>query len=373
MSIVTTEKIVSKLRAKNMIILVDAANRENEGDLLLAAEFVTPEAINFMITYARGLVCLTLTEEHCKRLNLKMMHKRNGGSLFDTNFTASIEAARGVTTGISAADRAHTIQVAVKNTTIASDLVQPGHVFPLRAKRGGVLVRPGHTEAGCDLMRIAGLIPAAVICEILKDNGAMARLPDLMTFSKIHKIEIGTIADLVCYRSQHETIVKRVSECMLHTTYGTFKVIIYRDVPSGKRHLALVYGYINPYKEILVHVHSFLSVKIESVFFNLWKITSIIAMMQAEKSGVVILLHCQEKSVEKVFSHLMSLNNTSATTTSFVNFTDMHMYGVSMQILKDLHVRKIKLLANRLNTALINRFGLEVTGYYINSQVFVRQ
>ena len=205
MSISTTQEIVTELRAGRMVILVDEEDRENEGDLVLAAEFVTPEAINFMAKFGRGLVCLTLTEERCDQLALTMMTTRNGTS-YGTNFTVSIEAAEGVTTGISAADRAKTIQVAVAKNAKPSDIVQPGHIFPLKAQKGGVLMRAGHTEAGCDFAELAGLTPAAVICEIMKDDGTMARLPDLIEFAKEHGLKIGTIADLIHYRSQHETL-----------------------------------------------------------------------------------------------------------------------------------------------------------------------
>ena len=211
MSISTTQEIISELRAGRMVILVDEEDRENEGDLVLAAEFVTPEAINFMAKFGRGLVCLTLTVERCDLLDLSMMTTRNGTS-YGTNFTVSIEAAEGVTTGISAADRAKTIQVAVGKHAKASDIVQPGHIFPLKAQKGGVLMRAGHTEAGCDFAELAGLTPAAVICEIMKDDGTMARLPDLLEFAQVHGLKIGTIADLIHYRSQTESIVERVAE-----------------------------------------------------------------------------------------------------------------------------------------------------------------
>ena len=219
MSISSTEEIVAELRAGRMVILVDEEDRENEGDLVLAADFVTPEAINFMIRHARGLVCLTLTEERCDELALPMMTSKNGTS-FGTNFTVSIEAAEGVTTGISAADRARTIQVAVNKGTTPDDLVQPGHIFPLRAQKGGVLMRAGHTEAGCDLTSMAGLTPASVICEIIKEDGTMARLPDLIEFAKEHNLKIGTIADLIHYRSQNESLVERVAERAISTEHG---------------------------------------------------------------------------------------------------------------------------------------------------------
>src|SRR3954467_4498176 len=236
-----------------MIVLADAEDRENEGDLVLAADFVTPEAINFMVKYARGLVCLTLTEERCAQLALPMMTSRNGTS-FGTNFTVSIEAAEGVTTGISAADRARTVQVAVARDATPQDIVQPGHIFPLKAQKGGVLMRAGHTEAGCDLTAMAGLTPASVICEIMKDDGTMARLPDLLEFAKEHDLKIGTIADLIHYRSRNESLVEQIGERPLKTAQGDFRMIAFRDKPSGSAHLALVQGKIKKGKETLVRV-----------------------------------------------------------------------------------------------------------------------
>ena len=254
MSISSTQEIVAELRAGRMVILVDEEDRENEGDLVLAADFVTPEAINFMIRHARGLVCLTLSEEICDRLALPMMTTRNGTS-FGTNFTVSIEAAEGVTTGISAADRARPIQVAVNKGARPDDLVQPGHIFPLRAVKGGVLMRAGHTEAGCDLTEMGGMTPASVICEIINEDGTMARLPDLIEFAKEHKLKIGTIADLIHYRSQNESRVERVAERTLSTAYGDFHLIAYRDKPSGSAHLAMVHGTPARENETLVRVH----------------------------------------------------------------------------------------------------------------------
>src|SRR5512137_1021808 len=237
MSIAPIPELVAELAAGRMVILVDEEDRENEGDLVLAAEHVTPEAINFMARHARGLICLTLTRERCEHLQLRPMASRNG-TKHGTAFTVSIEAATGVTTGISAADRARTVQVAVARDTLASDLVQPGHVFPLLAQDGGVLMRAGHTEAGCDLAGMAGLIPAAVICEVMKDDGTMARLPDLEIFAHAHSLKIGTIADLIGFRSQNESLVQRAGARKLTTPQGEFDCIAFRD-RSGGLHLAL--------------------------------------------------------------------------------------------------------------------------------------
>jgi 3,4-dihydroxy 2-butanone 4-phosphate synthase/GTP cyclohydrolase II len=235
----STLEIIAEMQAGRMIILVDEEDRENEGDLVLAADHVTPEAINFMAKHGRGLICLTLTREHCQQLNLPLMVRDNGTSM-GTNFTVSIEAASGVTTGISAADRAHTIQTAVAPHAKPNDLVQPGHVFPLMAQPGGVLIRSGHTEAGCDLAALAHCSPTAVICEIMKDDGSMARLPDLLEFAKEHQLKIGSIADLIQYRSQNESIVVREGERTFSTPWGDFQGIVYRDTPSSCVHLALL-------------------------------------------------------------------------------------------------------------------------------------
>ena len=253
------EDIVAELRAGRMVILVDEEDRENEGDLVLASDHVTPEAINFMARFGRGLICLTLTRERCEFLKLPPMAVQNG-TVYSTAFTVSIEAAEGVTTGISAADRARTIQVAVAKNTQANDLVQPGHVFPLQAVAGGVLMRAGHTEAGCDLAAMAGCSPSAVICEIMNDDGTMARLPDLQKFAAQHGLKIGTIADLIHYRSQTESIVERVAERSMQTSYGKFHSIAFRDTPSRGAHLALVHGDISPDKETLVRVHQPVSI-----------------------------------------------------------------------------------------------------------------
>src|SRR5690349_13747764 len=241
MALTPIPEIVAELAAGRMVVLVDEEDRETEGDLVLAAEFVTPEAINFMARFGRGLVCLTLTEERCRQLNLPPMVNHNQ-SAHGTNFTISIEAATGVTTGISAADRARTVRTAVAKHARASDIVQPGHIFPIMAQPGGVLVRAGHTEAGCDLTQMAGLTPAAVICEILNDDGTMARLPDLERFATQHGVKIGAIADLIHYRAQNERLVERVGARPIRTPRGTFEMVVFRDKLTDATHLALVHG-----------------------------------------------------------------------------------------------------------------------------------
>src|SRR5215212_7791361 len=284
--------IIAVLKAGRMVVLIDEEDRENEGDLLLAAEFATAEAINFMARYGRGLICLTLTEERCRRLNLPLMVSTNRSPL-GTNFTVSIEAAEGVTTGISAADRARTIQAAIRADASAQDLVQPGHVFPLMAQEGGVLVRAGHTEAGCDLARLAGLTPAAVICEILKENGEMARLPDLVDFAAQHKMKIGTITDLIQYRSRTESLVTRVSERDVETVHGRFRLVAYSDRIGRETHLALVKGDITPAAETLVRVHepvSLIDLLDAGSTAHSWNFHDALRTIAAAERGVMLLL-----------------------------------------------------------------------------------
>ncbi|HYD81736.1 MAG TPA: bifunctional 3,4-dihydroxy-2-butanone-4-phosphate synthase/GTP cyclohydrolase II [Paucimonas sp.] len=364
MSISTVQEIVAEIRAGRMVILVDEEDRENEGDLVLAADFVTPEAINFMAKYGRGLICLTLTAERCEQLNLPMMASRNGTS-FGTNFTVSIEAAEGVTTGISAADRARTIQVAVARNAKPSDIVQPGHIFPLKAQKGGVLMRAGHTEAGCDLAELAGLTPASVICEIMKDDGTMARLPDLIEFAKEHGLKIGTIADLIHYRSQHESIVERVAERVMHTAHGPFKAIAFRDKPSGGAHLALVHGDIVPDQETLVRVHqpvSILDLLETRATTHSWNMATAMSAVKAAERGVIVLLNCEE-SAEQMFAQFEALNNPEARPQPRGSRMDLRTYGIGAQILRDLRVGKMKLLANPRKMPSMTGFDLEVVGY----------
>jgi 3,4-dihydroxy 2-butanone 4-phosphate synthase/GTP cyclohydrolase II len=364
MSISTTLEIVAELRAGRMVILVDEEDRENEGDLVMAAEFVTPEAINFMAKFGRGLVCLTLTAERCEQLQLPMMTTRNGTS-FGTNFTVSIEAAEGVTTGISAADRAKTIQVAVNPQCGAADIVQPGHIFPLKAQKGGVLMRAGHTEAGCDFAELAGLTPAAAICEIMNDDGSMARLPDLIEFSKQHGIKIGTIADLIHYRSQTECIVERVAEREMDTVHGKFRAIAYRDKPSGSAHLALVHGDISAQQVALVRVHqpvSILDLLETSVTTHSWNLSSAMRAIQAASNGVLVLLNCEE-SAEDLFAQFSALSTPKAKPQGRAASMDLRTYGIGAQILRDVGVGKMQLLANPRKMPSMTGFNLEVVGH----------
>jgi len=362
MGISGTAEIIAEIGAGRMVVLVDEEDRENEGDLLLGAEFVTPEAINFMTKHGRGLICLTLTEERCRQLDLPLMVTSNRSHL-GTNFTVSIEAARGVTTGISAADRARTVQAAVRRDARAEDVVQPGHVFPLMAQKGGVLVRAGHTEAGCDLAQLAGLVPAAVICEVLRDDGEMARLPDLLGFAGRHGLKVGTIADLIHYRSRTESLVSRTAERLLETPYGRFRVLAYSDLTAGEVHLALVKGDVTPGKEILVRVHEPLSVMDlldVASHAHSWNLNEALRAIGAAEAGVIILLRRSETG-ESVLSRVEATPTVSATPPKM----DLRTYGIGAQILKDLGVTRMKLMAVPRKMPSMAGFDLEVTGYLL--------
>jgi 3,4-dihydroxy 2-butanone 4-phosphate synthase / GTP cyclohydrolase II len=355
------EDIVAELAAGRMVVVVDDEDRENEGDLLMAADFVTPEAINFMARYGRGLICLTLTAERCTKLQLPMMVAANG-SPYGTNFTISIEAAQGVTTGISAQDRAVTVLAAVAKGAVASDIVQPGHIFPLRAMDGGVLTRAGHTEAGCDLARMAGASPAAVICEILKDDGTMARLPDLLPYAAQHGLKIGTIADLIKYRAEHESLVKQVAHQTVNTPFGTFSCVAFTDTPTQQTHLALVKGTVTADTETLVRVHEPLSTldwlqSESSASTHSWSLPKALQTIAAAPSGVVVLLNCAETA-----SRLLS-KFAPPTASTAKKPVDLRTYGLGSQILLALGVRKMKLLASPRKMPSMSGFGLETTGY----------
>jgi len=364
--IASVSEIVAEMRAGRMVILVDEEDRENEGDLVLAAEFVTPEAINFMVTHARGLVCLTLTEERCRQLDLPLMASRNG-TRYGTNFTVSIEAAEGVGTGISAADRARTIQVAVARDARPEHLVQPGHIFPVQAVPGGVLVRAGHTEAGCDLTALAGLTPAAVICEILKPDGTMARLPDLIEFARTHGLKIGTIADLIQYRSEHESVVQRAGSRDMQTPWGTFKAVAYRDTVGGAPHLALVHGTPDPQQETLVRVHeptSVLDILDAGESQHSWSVARAMQAISAAPAGVLVLLNCQGSSGHLFHQVSAWTDPASAPAPRDAGRLDLRTYGIGAQILRDLNVGRMKLLARpRKMPSIMTGFGLAVTGY----------
>jgi 3,4-dihydroxy 2-butanone 4-phosphate synthase / GTP cyclohydrolase II len=359
-AIAPIEEILAEMRAGRMVILVDEEDRENEGDLVLAAEHVTPEAINFMVKHARGLVCLTITEARRKQIGLTQM-ARDNKSAYNTAFTVSIEAASGVTTGISAQDRARTIQAAVARDAAPEDIVQPGHIFPITAKAGGVLVRAGHTEAGCDLAQMAGLEPSSVICEILKDDGTMARLPDLIEFAAEHKLKIGTIADLIHFRSRNEKLVARSFSKPVTSSHGEFTLHAYTDLTTNEVHLALTKGDIRPEKEALVRVHEPLSV-LDFLdpcrgrhTFSLDQAQA--ALAQAE-SGVIVLLRRPESS-----SDILAAFGPPTPAQSTTAKWDPRIYGIGAQILRDLGVRKMKLLASPRRMPSMTGFDLEVTGY----------
>ncbi|MFA6179159.1 MAG: bifunctional 3,4-dihydroxy-2-butanone-4-phosphate synthase/GTP cyclohydrolase II [Candidatus Methylopumilus sp.] len=353
-----TLEIIEEIRQGRMVILVDEEDRENEGDLVLAAQFATPEHINFMAKHGRGLICLTLTEARCHQLQLPSMVEKNGSSMH-TNFTVSIEAATGVTTGISAGDRARTIQAAVGKHAAPADIVSPGHVFPLAAENGGVLVRAGHTEAGCDLAALAGLEPASVICEILKDDGSMARLPDLIEFAAQHKIKIGSIADLIHYRSETESLVERAAERTVQTPYGEMRLIAYADKIANETHLALVKGDPSAEKEVLVRVHEPLSVfdLIDaSSTSHSWNTLKAMQTINEAGCGVIVLLHRVEDGAELI-------NRIAHADEAIRPKQDLRNYGIGSQILLDLGVRKMKLMATPRKMPSMVGFGLEVTAY----------
>jgi 3,4-dihydroxy 2-butanone 4-phosphate synthase/GTP cyclohydrolase II len=351
--------IIAELKAGRMVVLVDEEDRENEGDLVMGAEFATPDAVNFMARYGRGLICLTLTAERCRQLNLAPMVSNNRSPL-GTNFTVSIEAAEGVTTGISAADRARTIQAAIRPDASPQDIVQPGHIFPLTAQDGGVLVRAGHTEAGCDLARLAGLTPAAVICEILKDDGEMARLPDLIGFAAQHGLKIGTITDLIQYRSRTESLVTRVTERDIETVHGTFRLVAYSDRIGRETHLALVKGDVSPEKEVLVRVHepvSLIDLLDAGSTSHSWNFYDALKAIAAADAGVILLLHREETGAELLERAKPPKLDAPPAKMALRN------YGIGAQILRDLGVKKMRLLALPRRMPSMAGFDLEVVGY----------
>ena len=368
-TLASTEEIIADLSVGKMVILVDEEDRENEGDLVLAADHVTAEAVNFMAKHGRGLICLTLTRERCQQLNLPLMVRDNGTSM-GTNFTVSIEAASGVTTGISAADRALTIKTAVAPNAKPSDLVQPGHIFPLMAQPGGVLIRSGHTEAGCDLAAMAGCTPTSVICELMKDDGSMARLPDLLEFAKEHQLKIGSIADLIQYRSQHESIVVREGTREFITPWGKFQGIIYRDTPSSCIHIALVHGKPSEAQETLVRVHepvTVLDFLDSNVSNHSWPLAKALEQIAASPAGVAVLLNASGIAApndQDWLAQFQKLNQSQEEAKKpLARKTDFRSYGIGAQILKDIGVGKMRLLANPSPVPSLSGYKLEVTGY----------
>ncbi|ABE44800.1 bifunctional 3,4-dihydroxy-2-butanone-4-phosphate synthase/GTP cyclohydrolase II [Polaromonas sp. JS666] len=356
------EDIVADMRAGRMVILIDEEDRENEGDLVLAADHVSAEAINFMARFGRGLICLTLTRERCELLQLPPMATRNG-TKHSTAFTVSIEAAEGVTTGISAADRARTVQAAVAKDAKVSDLVQPGHIFPLQAVDGGVLMRAGHTEAGCDLASMAGCSPAAVICEIMKDDGTMARLPDLLLFAAEHGLKIGTIADLIEHRSRNESLIEKIGSRTLQTAFGEFTVHAFKDKPSQGLHLALVRGQWSADDTVAARVHEPLSVldalEVQRSMHS-WSLDQSLNHIAREGKGVAVLLNCGESAAQLLAQFEGTARASQAPERGRM---DLRTYGVGAQILRECGVHKMNLLGNPRRMPSMTGYGLEIVGY----------
>jgi 3,4-dihydroxy 2-butanone 4-phosphate synthase/GTP cyclohydrolase II len=356
------EDIVADMRAGRMVILIDEEDRENEGDLVLAADHVTPEAVNFMARFGRGLICLTLTRERCELLQLPPMATRNG-TKHSTAFTVSIEAAEGVTTGISAADRARTVQAAVAKNAKVSDLVQPGHIFPLQAVDGGVLMRAGHTEAGCDLAGMAGCSPAAVICEIMKDDGTMARLPDLLLFAAEHGLKIGTIADLIEHRSRNDSLVEKIGSRTLQTAFGEFTAHAFRDKPSQGLHLALVRGEWSAGDVVAARVHeplSVLDVLETGRVMHSWSLDQSLKHIADEGKGVAVLLNCGESAAQLLAQFEGTARASQAPERGRM---DLRTYGVGAQILRECGVHRMNLMGNPRRMPSMTGYGLEIVGY----------
>ena len=364
------EALVDDLRRGKMVILMDDEDRENEGDLIMVAEQVRPEDINFMATHARGLICLTLTEQRCRQLDLPLMVNHNQAR-HSTNFTLSIEAAEGVTTGISAADRAHTVRTAVSRDAKPMDIVQPGHIFPLMAQPGGVLSRAGHTEAGCDLARLAGFEAAAVIVEIMNEDGTMARLEDLKKFAAEHQLKIGTIADLIHYRSVKEKTIEKTSQRTISTRCGNFELSVFKELASGDVHFALQKGTFQSDEEVLVRVHvmdavrDVVSLQREDDVFNPWMFQDALKLIEQEGKGVAVLIcHSQsgldmEERIEAVLS-----GKTNKEPTEIV----YRQVGTGAQILRELGVHKMRLMSAPLKFTAISGFDLQVVDVIENSE-----
>ncbi len=366
MPLSSAEEIIEEIRQGRMVVLVDDEDRENEGDLVMAATAVSADDINFMARYGRGLICLTLTRARCEQLNLPLMVS-DTHSNHATNFTVSIEAAEGVTTGISAADRATTVLAAVKPDASAIDITQPGHIFPLMAQDGGVLTRAGHTEAGCDLARLAGVEPASVIVEILNDDGTMARRPELEHFSAQHGLKMGAIADLIHYRVQHEKTIERVAECTLSTLYGTFRVLSYQDVVDGQLHLALIYGEPQLDKPVLVRVHledHLADMLCAERLDGAWPLKSAMERVAKEGAGVIVILKKElnaSATIRQVIDYQMrerGINPPPAQQGS-----ELRTYGVGAQILLDVGVHEMRVLGQPKRLHGLSGFGLEIVDY----------
>ena len=355
----STKEIINDLKKGKMVILVDDEDRENEGDLVVASSHISAEHINFMAKFGRGLICLTLTEDKCRKLKLPLMVQKNEAKL-GTNFTVSIDAAKNISSGISASDRAKTIKAAIKKNANDKDIVRPGHIFPLIAHPGGVLYRAGHTEAGCDLASLAGLEPSSVICEILNEDGNMARLPDLENFAKQHKIKIGTIADIIEFRSKKEKLIKKIDQKTIQTDYGKLNLLLYSDLLSNNVHLALVKGKILKNDNVLVRVHEPLSILdfIKNTKHS-WPPLKALELLGNEKKGVIVFLNYSEshKKLENIFSPNEKYNAKQ----------DLRNYGIGSQILVDLGVSKMRLMASPRKMPSMIGFGLQVTEFIENN------
>ncbi len=368
----TIEEALEEIRAGRMVVVCDDENRENEGDLTLAAQFATPEAINFMAREGRGLICLALTPERCDELGLELMAAKNESS-FETPFTVSIEARDGVTTGISAHDRARTIQVAVDPGSKPHDLVQPGHIFPLKARSGGVLERTGQTEAAVDLARLAGLNPAGVICEVMNDDGTMARVDDLADYCARHNLKMITVADLIAYRRRHDRLVERVATARLPTAFGEFEVVGYRSLVDEKHHVALVKGDIEGNQDVLVRVHS--ECLTGDVFHSLRcdcgeQLESALSMIETEGQGVLLYLAQEGRGIgllNKLKAYRLQEDglDTVEANLQLGLPADLRDYGIGAQILVDLGLSSIRILTN--NPKKIR--GLEGYGLSVTSQI----
>jgi 3,4-dihydroxy 2-butanone 4-phosphate synthase / GTP cyclohydrolase II len=359
----TIDEILEDIRQGKMAVLMDDEDRENEGDLIMAAERVRAEDVNFMARYGRGLICLTLTRERCRQLRLPLMVSETD-SAHRTNFTLSIEAAEGVTTGISAHDRAHTVKTAVAPKARPEDLRQPGHIFPLMAQPGGVLTRAGHTEAGCDLARLAGFSSAAMIVEILNDDGTMARRPDLERFAKAHDLKIGTIADLIRYRLKNERSVERIYDQPVETEFGAFRLCLYEDHVNKHVHIALVKGELDPARPPLVRVHikdtlrDVVGVRNENLG---WPLRAAVRRVAGESSGVVVILQPEETPREFMDSvrHL----DAKPAVPRPVGATVLRTYGIGAQILKDLGLKRMRVLSAPKQLQGLSAYDLEITEY----------
>ena len=353
----TTDEILLSIKNGEMVIIMDDENRENEGDLVMASQFVKPSDINFMASQGRGLICLTLTESRCKTLGLSLLKQSGSETSKETNFTVSIDALKGVTTGISASDRAKTIKAAVRKNAKRSDFAQPGHIFPIMAKNGGVLTRAGHTEAGCDLAKLAGLEPSSVIVEILNEDGSMARKKDLVAFATKHKIKIGTIEDLIKYRVSNEKTIQRISQQIIKTKYGSFTSVFYKDILTENVHFVLIKNKISPQKVTLtrVHVQNTLTDTIGLISPSSWPLDDALKKISKSKQGALVFI-----------TNIMSESDTSNIEVMQQKksnkgiYEDYRTVGIGAQILNDIGVRKMNLMSAPKKYHGINAFGLEV-------------